>query len=307
MAGFGLRTITGVITDGESAQWTLLRSNRGEIEIQSRGTMTFDAETPLPGDLASKVEGSLVIAMPARFVLLRIMDLPTVDPAECRSMVELQAGKISPFPVDDLVIGHEVLDAGETSTRVLIITMEKDRIEEAGKPLIEAGMVPETVDVDIMADWYAINAAAESRKGRVAHVIMRGEHASMLVIQDGRPLVMRTLPPLEERTAGDLVAMLAEETDYTLASLESEWGCENATVRLHGPEDAAKMAEAMEAALGVTVQWAPLDDLMDRSEALARRRLERPDCLNLRPDAWREITDMRRVKRKLSKISIDTS
>jgi len=304
MAGFGIKTTSGVLFDEAAAQWAVLRENRGETEVQGRGQVVFDEEHPMPGALDGIVEGALVIAVPARFLLLRIMDLPTVEPAECRGMVELQVGKISPFPVEDLVIAHEILEAGDSTTRMLIASVEKSRIDELGAPLIGAGLVPEAVDIDIMADWYALGAAKEPRDGRVIHLVARGGQTGLLAVQDGKPLILRALPPREERTEEEQVASLAEEVDYTLTSLESEWGPTDTLVRIHGTQAEAGMASPLEAALGIPVQWASLDALMDRGEALVRRRMEGAACLNLRPDAWRELTEMKRVKRRLVKASI---
>ncbi len=92
---------------------------------------------PLSGKTVSKdwhtlFQPKLNIAwLPQAQVFLRVIQLPkSQDPAETRSMVELQLEKISPMPVSHIVWGYEILPqpAADMQT-VIVIIVARNQVE----------------------------------------------------------------------------------------------------------------------------------------------------------------------------------
>ena len=99
--------------------------NSGSIPVVTEEGEAVDLFTPGDPDIGpatallrkklGSTEGMISVAIPAEHVLLRVVELPTVEAEELPSMVEFQVDKFSPFPADSALTSFEVLEQGETS------------------------------------------------------------------------------------------------------------------------------------------------------------------------------------------------
>lgn len=310
--------ITGVCARQNRLEWTVLRRVKDAWEIFGHGAAEMPAATG--GNWVSGAElkthlkhfkGKIAVALPTDRALLRMALLPSTDAEELRGMAELQTDKFSPFPVETVAAGTEVLDASESSSLVAMAVVRREDLDAVGRSFQEAGALPDAVDVEALGWWWGLK-----HKGRVpAHgsqIFLRAAAGilDLAVARDGAPLLFRSLPaaPLAADGApadtGDWIPGCAEEVADSLTALETEWGG-TGTPTLHVFHDATLpegSAEALRKALGLETMFAhPLAELPSVSESVARRLAEpaRPLAMDLAPESWRAADAARRTRRRL--------
>lgn len=306
--------ISAVWQQGAQLGWTTLRVRRGAVEQVASDQVVLElpaesdemfaaARTEGVGRALSGLKGAWSLVLPSDRVLLRIVDLPSSDPEELAGMAELQVDKFAPFPIEQMAIAHECLRTGEESSRVLIAACRRDTVMEWAERFSALGRPPDRVDVALACRWHALQAAeAIPAKGRQALLIMEGAGIDLLVVQDGLPVIMRSLGTAPAADDLEVIAEVAEEVGYTLTSLESEWGSV-ATVALTvwsaGPVPDALIAR-LEQECAVPVHTQSIPDGSSLSAAAAQR-LQAVDnaTLDLALDDWREASARRAGQRRL--------
>ena len=120
--------ITGVCLRQNRLEWTTLRRTKEAWEIAGQGREDWP---PADGDAGwisaaaikphlKRLKGRISVALPTDRALLRVALLPSTDAAELRGMAELQTDKFSPFPVETVAAGAEVLEAAGSSSLVAL-------------------------------------------------------------------------------------------------------------------------------------------------------------------------------------------
>lgn len=291
---------TALVLHRSHAAWTSLRDRKGAVEIAEQ------VETPLEipegaaeggPELAaqiktrcSSVKGIVTLVLPTGSTLLRVVELPSTDPEEIRSMAELQMDKFSPFPVDQMCIGHEVLAQTSDKSRVLVAAAPRGTVDAMGGAFSQAGILPQSVDVEIMGWWWLLKSKGKiADSGRQVLLLMNHGSAELVVVQDGSPLLIRSLGQLSSEAAA-AAREIGEEIGYTLTTLETEWGSGHVGgVEIwHGADVPEELLGALPAACSSPVTTSPLASLSPVSEGIARRILEqRGTTLDLAPAEWK--------------------
>jgi Tfp pilus assembly protein PilN len=270
------------------------------------------AEAGLGAVLKSQMKsfrGKLAVALPTERVLLRVALLPSTDAVELRGMAELQTDKYSPFPVENMALGAETIESTETSSLVAMAAVRRDVVDDLGRAFQDAGAPIDVVDVEALGWWWALKHAGQvPAHGSQIFVRTDGAEVEMVAARDGAPLLFRSMPPLpaadEPAALDEWVAECAEETGYSLTSLETEWGsAAPPTLHVfHAPDRPAGWAEAFRAAMGAeTLFTHSLADLSSASEGVARRQADpaKPMAMDLAPQEWREADTARTARHKL--------
>ncbi len=313
----GTSWITGVCVRQNRLEWTVLRRVKESWEVHAADSAVLaapgaDAAEPFSAKLKPHVKhfrGRLAVALPTERVLLRVALLPSTDAEELRGMAELQTDKYSPFPVESMAMAAETIETTETSALVVMAAVQRDAVDELGRGFQEAAAPIDVVDVEALGWWWTLKQSGQvPARGSQLFVRAADSAMEMILARDGEPLLFRSLPPLPDAgDAGaldDWVAECAEETGYSLTSVETEWGSA-ATPSLHvyhEPDRPADWAGAFQAALGAeTLFTHSLADLPTASEGVARRLAGPADplAMDLAPDQWREADAARIARRKL--------
>lgn len=309
--------ITGVVIRGQSFAWATVRKARSQFEtvVSRRETLVPEAVqaegvTAAAGVGASlralklKIEGRVVGSVPTHRVLLRVLDLPAVSDEERAGMVELQVDKFSPFPVESLVVSHEILAESAGSQRVLIAAVQTALVEELGGVLREAGLRADAVDVDVLGWWRLIvDARAVAPDGRTVTVIFDDGRCELIVAEQGVPVTFRTLDGQGGLSDEEYARELEQEVRYTLTSLELERGALALShITIWHDEGAVPHAcvTALKSAFDVPAEPRSLAQLPALAEGLARRHAAAASSvIDLVPTAWRSASDRQRVKKRL--------
>jgi Tfp pilus assembly protein PilN len=318
--------VTGLVVRAEGAEWTVLRGGSGSdrLSVADSGRADFEAPEgagePAPGEERSVFPSHLgaalkesytgprknvSVCLPTGHVLLRVMSLPSEDDAELAGMVQLQVDKYSPFPVENMVVSHEVLRRSGTTSLVAVAAAERRVVDLLGKALNEAGIEPVRVDVSILARWRLMSDAASAEaRGRQVVLLLDGPTPELLVTQDGTPLIMRAVDVAPGADVEAAAAAIVAEVTFTLMSLEVEHGSMPVTLVSVWQRDREPLALAvaglLEGECGCGSQVASLADLPPVCEGVARRTLdEQGGELDLTPLPWRESEAARLFKGRM--------
>ena len=317
--------ITAIVFRNGSAEWTTLRAAKSgfevvehrTVEIAPGGAVLDFAAAGTPGAIKAAcghIKGDLCVGLPADKTLMRVVDLPTADPAEMKGMAELQVDKFSPFPVEHMAVALELLAQKEKSSRVLIVAVQREIVDSFGKVLGQAGLLPHWINVEVMGWWSLLKEQGGiPEKGRKVVLLLEQAGAQLIVCQDGNPVVFRSLGTGQGLSQEDYYSELADETAYTLTSLEAERGsAEGVKMDLwYGPAAASAggspllLEENLRTACGFDVESRSLEALPPLTEGLARQIAAKGDAaLNLAPPEWRTQESGRRTKKSLLVASI---
>lgn len=139
----------------------------------------FAAETSLP-------DRAFVTIIPRHEATLRIMTLPSRDPAEIASMVSLASEELAPFPREQLAIRHHILGflpSGES--RVLVVLLHEDVVNKHIERLRAAGLEPAGMAFSTACLYTALTASPHTLSGHVAFSWVSDTALEVLVIRDG--------------------------------------------------------------------------------------------------------------------------
>ncbi len=313
--------ITGLCIREASVEWTTLaRSNKG-FDVVATRQVPLEAGGGDAGDPAARaaairricpdLAGPVVVGLEPGRMLMRVVQLPTTDPAEIAGMVQLQMDRASPFPEDRMAVSHEVLHLAGAGCRVLIVAVLKDHVEALGDLCKRLGLVLRRIDADALGWWHLLAAhGAVPAAGRHLLLLLEPAGGVWIAVQDGVPLAFKAaaaaggLPPAEyaEELAGDLGSLIV--------SLDLDYGVQPVTgLDLWCREvDPADIRARLQTELGHEVRLESLDALPPLSEGLARRMFVPPfseraparqAVLDLVPTVWRAATGAARSRRRL--------
>jgi type IV pilus assembly protein PilM len=227
---------TGIHYTGEIVEWAVLRKNRNGTEKFREGTLPIpdgyseQEDAPLfPADVLEECRknfrGIVTVSLPSSQLLMRVLELPSVDPDELAAMVELQTDQFSPFPLDQLTISYEVLHQTEDHSRVLAVAAPRKVVDRLGDLFKQKNVYIRSLDAEVLAWWSLLSTHREiPAEGRVLVLLEEHTEFSMIVVNDGIPICFRSLELFHNFKDPAVMAEIIEEIRYTLLSLEAEYG-----------------------------------------------------------------------------------
>jgi len=314
---------TGLVLRGGILHWTTLRRTKGSASavVDSRAEpleleagRSADPSRLSEGDrvaLLSKlraIRGSLqppvTMALSSAQVLMRVVDLPTIDTVEVRNMVELQVDKISPFPTESAITAYEILKQTDVSSLVVAATALRKTIETTGSILTEAGITPRRVDVEPMC-WWRLLADAGAIPDSGCHVVILKDldTCAIVAVRDGLPVIFRSMGNVADVSDEELCS----ELDYTLTSLESEQGISRADSVLlwHRGDGPMGLVDMLGERFQLAVEAKSLETLPPLSEGIARRALDHgQQGLNLAVPEWQAGQKVVQLRKNLIRASL---
>ncbi len=170
--------------------------------------------------------------LPRHNMTARIINLPTHDIGEIRSMVELSADEYVPFPPEELVIDQCVLERAENNqSRVMAVLAHRDVVVEHLRVLGGAGVEPENIFVSSACLASAMLALYPQSESPLALMNLGSEGIEALVVGPRGLEYTRGVATVLDWSLGsgnseDILEELALETRGTLGAFrrESEHG-----------------------------------------------------------------------------------
>lgn len=316
---------TGLIWQNGALEWTSLqrvkehfkvvasaRTVLAETEPSEEGAAPAEPAKADKGAVASssdrlraetsQLKGDVSVGLASEDLLLRVVTLPAAAEEELQGMVQLQIDKFSPFPVESLVVAHEVLRADDDQALVLIAGIKKVNVESLGTVLVNAGIRPVRADAVILAWYRLLQDAGETgdAEGRRIVIFMDATSAELMLLDKQVPILCRSLGTREGLSEQEFADEVTREVSHSLMSAELEHGSVDAdAVIWQADTDAGPVREALAGLCSDSVGVKSVADLSPVTEGLARRMTRPAGKLDLTPAAWRSAFQARQLKRRL--------
>ena len=295
---------TGIHYTDEIVEWAVLRKSRKGIEKIREGSLpvpdgVFQRENaPLfPAEVLAGIRrnflGVVTVSLPSSQLLMRILELPSTNSQELRSMVELQMDQISPFPVDQLTVSYEVLRQTENHSRVLAVAAQRKTVDALGDLFKAQNVYIRSLDAEVLAWWSLLIAHGQVPcQGRVVLILEEHTEFSMIVVDEGVPVCFRSLELFHNFTDEAVMHEIAQEMRYTLLSLEAEYGhCDGWALEVWSESEFPEpLINLLKENCGGSINLHDLGSIPPVSEGLALRTAERRlQHLELVPREWIEL------------------
>ena len=140
----------------------------------------------------------VIIGVANQRVVVRLVDLPWMQPNELRSSLAFQAGDYLPIPVDQTeldyaVIGEHEASGGQRLLRVLLVAAQKEMLAGHLEAVRAAGLRPDGIDLNPIALLRALGPVAGFEEGAEALVDVGARVTNMVVHDNGVLRFVRTL------------------------------------------------------------------------------------------------------------------
>jgi hypothetical protein len=137
-------------------------------QVAPTTALTVSVEGPLPRKLVAKdwrelVKPKLNLAwLPIEQVFLRVVQLPTRDLAEARSMIEFQIEKLSPLPPAQVLWTFETLpSASETALTAVVVIIARSAVERFLGRLESQGFAADWLDLGFLHQLAALEVRSD--------------------------------------------------------------------------------------------------------------------------------------------------
>jgi type IV pilus assembly protein PilM len=164
----------------------------------------------------------VVTAVGGRDVIVKKIRMDRMPATDAREVISWEAEQYVPFDTQNVRLDFQILDPAAEGVQmsVLLVAAKKELVEQRVQLLSDAGLNARVVDVDAFALYNAFeyNYPAAS-KGLAALVNVGHEVTTIIVQQDGVPIVSREVPFGTKRLREDLRRMhglSADEAEQVL-------------------------------------------------------------------------------------------
>lgn len=194
---------------------------------------------------------SVVTALPRRFVTIKYARLPQGTPEQVAGMVRYEAQQYVPFPVDEVVLDHQVVFEGsDDMATVMIAAARKSLVNDLLAAFDRAGLDVTRISVTSLA------LAEHVRDFAMPTAICRidGSQVDIAVASAGRVLFSRSADLVAAGSDAALGDTLAAEVARSLAAYQTEYrahAIEHLVLVNDGSADG--LSEALATALQVEV------------------------------------------------------
>jgi type IV pilus assembly protein PilM len=140
----------------------------------------------------------VILGVANRRVVVRLVDLPWMQPDELRRTLGFQAGDYLPIPVDQTeldyaVVGEQEAANGERVLRVLLVAAEKGMLAGHLEAVAEAGLRPVGIDLNSIAVLRSLAPVAGYGEGAEALVDVGARLTNLVIHESGLPRFVRVL------------------------------------------------------------------------------------------------------------------
>ncbi|MDF7807392.1 hypothetical protein P4E94_08080 [Pontiellaceae bacterium B12219] len=307
------KTVTAGCRTPDGIEWTTrritadglgpVRQDYLPLVMPEDGSEQELAELDLP-NLSDHLKGEVTVALTASELLMRTMKFPTTDPAEIADMVGFQVDKISPFPIDQLAMSHEILERNENNTFVLIAAAKRSRIDAIGDLFEKNGARIHSIDARVLG-WLQLLKDEKKIIGTGCEILILvdGIDFILVVLLNGLPISFRPLDAQLDDMA--VVEELSYEIGYTFTTLDAEHTIPN-TDTIHFwtvGEMPAALAAKLGERCGLQVDYHDLRELPPLSEGILRRTLSAETRIELIPREWIEHQKRQKLQKQFSIIA----
>jgi Tfp pilus assembly protein PilN len=317
----GLSIRDKIITAGcrtpDGFEWTSLNIKQEETEPAGNGFLPMEqpeegsavevaemAAARLPDNFGEQFQGDLTVSIRTSELLMRTMEFPTADSDEIANMVDFQIDKVSPFPLDQLAVSHEILRQSESGALVLMVAAKRDCIDDIGDIFKQKGIYIHSMDARVLG-WLHLLEDNGHLGGKDFEILIidDGIDFALVLLLDGLPVSFRSLHA--KISDEDIVDELAHEIGYSLTTLDVEYDLPAPSAitiwNLH-PLPSGFMDDLKEKS-GLAVHYHDLATLPPLSKGIISRAIRTENRIELIPREWVEHQERQRLQKKFAMIA----
>ena len=138
----------------------------------------------------------LTVSIPHQLVVIKNLELPSVNPIEVKDMVELQIGKQTPFTKDEIIYDYEIISANaEGYSRVILVIVHQDVVRSSLKTLEKVGIKTEKISLSSegLFSWYKVACKEEVADQPYALIDVDYDKSDFIVVLKGKVIYYRNI------------------------------------------------------------------------------------------------------------------
>ena len=162
------------------------------------------------------------VAVSGQWVLIRVLEMPIMSPAEVRQALPFEAQRYLPFNVQDVILDGAILGPAEAKKIwVLIVACKKELVERRIDWARRAGLGIALIDVEALAlaNGLLADGNGHAKQGTRAVMNVGAQLTNVVVFQNDIPYLVRDVPWGAERLtrqAAEQVGGRAEDIQAAL-------------------------------------------------------------------------------------------
>ncbi len=163
------------------------------------------------------------LAVSGQWVIIRIVEMPALKPAELIQALPFEAQRYLPFSTQDVVLDGAMLGPAEAGKIwVLIVAAKRDLLERRIAWIKQAGLEPAVVDVDTLAAANAFVACTSSKEliGTHALINVGAQLTNLVILKDEVPYLVRDIPWGRVKLLRNVAEQLGSDEAQVLAQLK---------------------------------------------------------------------------------------
>ena len=320
------RFISGLRIEKNTLEYSTLQDDGQKISVFSSRQLDLKGSDELWSDVQSlsnelqrqcpELGGTITLGISSENLILRVVELPSTEPDEIKSMIELQVDKLSPFADEKMSSSYEILKISEKNCFVLIVVMQRDKLELLGKATQNAGFDLQRIDIDVMGWWRVLEDKKDViPSGRQLILRIESKSCCIIIAQDGIPIVFKTIIRQEEMSEEEYYEEIINESNSLILAIDLEQGA-SPLIQINCWSqniNQERVTSRLKKEFKLEVQIGNLTTLPPVSEGLAWRMLNPPfiakrsishmaethAVIDLFPESWRERSTSLKFKQQL--------
>lgn len=140
---------------------------------------------------------NVTFSVSGQWVIMRIVEMPTMKPAEMKQALPFEAQRYLPFNAQDVIIDGVALGPSDASkTWVLVVACKKELIERRLDWIKRAGLEATLIDVDALALANSFLSSPQGRKpdGTFALINVGAQLSNLVILKQQIPYLVRDIP-----------------------------------------------------------------------------------------------------------------
>ncbi len=162
----------------------------------------------------------VITALPRRLVTLKYAHLPHATPEQVESMVQFEAQQYIPFPLEEVVLDHQILsEESDELTTVMIVAARRTLVEDLLSIFDRAGLEVAQISVSALALVEHVWNSSQP----VGLLNLEPGEMELVVVSDGRPLFTRATVLGKTPVGLPEAQVLAGEVTRSLSAYQNEY------------------------------------------------------------------------------------
>jgi len=170
----------------------------------------------------------IISVIPPSQVITKNIEIPSTKPQEIEDIINLQAGRHTPFSREEIIVDHLVIGTYKNSyTKILLVIVARNVIKKQFEMLGKAGIKPEKVALasEALARFVPRAFKLDAEHSPISILQMGENSTSFNIAFKGRPIFVRNIPMGSRHIIGGEDAnrlKFVEEIKRSLEAYQSE-------------------------------------------------------------------------------------